>query len=270
MAQSTSNTTERVALSIIGGGNMGSALLGGLLNAGWSVADIVVVEVDEGKRHDLANRFDVVCVADIVACDGAVVAVKPAGVVDVCHRLREVGVSRVLSIAAGVTTSAMQEVLGDTAVAVRAMPNTPALVGEGASVIAGSTACGDDDLAWAEEILQSVGIVIRVDEDDIDAVTAVAGSGPGYVFLMAEALIDAGVSEGLSREVATALVRQLFKGSGALLASSSLEASTLREQVTSPGGTTAAGLAVFDGAGFREIVNKVVHAAAARSREMRG
>lgn len=270
MTQSAAKTSERVALSIIGGGNMGSALLGGLLNAGWSAKDIVVVEVDEEKRHDLTNRFGVASVADVVACNGAVVAVKPAGVVDVCTRLRTVGVSRVLSIAAGVTTSAMQSALGDAAVAVRAMPNTPALVGEGASVIAGSSACGDDDLEWAESILQSVGIVIRVNEDDIDAVTAVAGSGPGYLFLMAEALIDAGVREGLSQEVATALVRQLFKGSGALLASSSLPASTLREQVTSPGGTTAAGLAVFDQSGFREIVNKVVQAAAARSREMRG
>lgn len=270
MTQSTAKTTERVALSIIGGGNMGSALLGGLLHAGWSTTDIVVVEVDEGKRQDLAHRFGVTCVSDIVSCHGVVVAVKPAGVVDVCRRLREVGVSRVLSIAAGVSTSAMQDALGDTAVAVRAMPNTPALVGEGASVIAGSAACNDDDLDWAESILQSVGIVIRVNEDDIDAVTALAGSGPGYLFLMAEALIDAGVSEGLSREVATALVRQLFKGSGALLASSPLDAGTLREQVTSPGGTTAAGLAVFQDAGLREIVNKVVHAAAARSREMRG
>jgi len=268
MTNASSQSQTHYALSIVGGGNMGSALLGGLLHAGWSASDIVVVEVDEQKRNDLAARFGVACTADIVACDGAVVAVKPAGVVDVCRRLREVGVSRVLSIAAGITTSAMQDALGSDAVAVRAMPNTPALIGEGASVIAGSAACTKDDLDWAESILQSVGIVLRVAGSDIDAVTAVAGSGPGYVFLMAEALIDAGVAEGLSRDVATALVRQLFKGSGALLASSSLEASTLREQVTSPGGTTAAGLAVFDEAGFREIVNNVVKAAAARSREM--
>jgi pyrroline-5-carboxylate reductase len=268
MAQTTSQS--RVALSIIGGGNMGSALLGGLIGAGWSTSDIVVVEVDEAKCKDLTQRFGVLCVSEIVACDGAVVAVKPAGVVDVCTRLREVGVSRVLSIAAGITTNAMQEALGNSAVAIRAMPNTPALIGEGASVIAGSAACDSHDLDWAEGILRSVGIVLRVDENDIDAVTAVAGSGPGYVFLMAEAMIDAGVTEGLSREVATALVRQLFKGAGALLAASPLDAETLREQVTSPGGTTAAGLAVFNESGFREIVNKVVQAAATRSREMRG
>lgn len=268
MAQTTSQS--RVALSIIGGGNMGSALLGGLIGAGWSTSDIVVVEVDEAKCKDLTQRFGVLCVSEIVACDGAVVAVKPAGVVDVCTRLREVGVSRVLSIAAGITTNTMQEALGNSAVAIRAMPNTPALIGEGASVIAGSAACDSHDLDWAEGILRSVGIVLRVDENDIDAVTAVAGSGPGYVFLMAEAMIDAGVTEGLSREVATALVRQLFKGAGALLAASPLDAETLREQVTSPGGTTAAGLAVFNESGFREIVNKVVQAAATRSREMRG
>lgn len=268
MTQSTTQSQARAALAIIGGGNMGSALLGGLLHAGWSVDDIVVVEVDDGKCKDLTSRFGVRCTSDLVSCDGAVVAIKPAGVVDVCKRLRDVGVARVLSIAAGITTTAMQDALGTDAVAIRAMPNTPALVGEGASVIAGSAACKDVDLDWAESILQSVGIVLRVEEHDIDAVTAVAGSGPGYLFLMAEALIDAGVAEGLSREVATALVRQLFKGAGTLLAASPLDAGTLREQVTSPGGTTAAGLAVFDESGFREIVNKVVQAAATRSREM--
>jgi pyrroline-5-carboxylate reductase len=247
---------------------MGSALLGGLIAAGWLANDIVVVEVDSEKCTALAQQFGVTCTSDIVPCDGAVVAVKPAGVVDVCRRLREVGVSRVLSIAAGITTVAIQEALGADAKAIRAMPNTPALIGESASVIAGSSMCSDDDLEWAESILQSVGIVLRVDENDIDAVTAVAGSGPGYLFLMAEALIDAGVAEGLSRDVATALVRQLFKGSGALLAASLLDAGTLRDQVTSPGGTTAAGLAVFDAAGLRETVNKVVQAAATRSREM--
>jgi pyrroline-5-carboxylate reductase len=262
-------TTERIPLSIIGGGNMGSALLAGLLAAGWSPSDIVVVEVEASKANDLSQRFGVKTSSVIVACEGAVVAVKPAGVIDVCQQLREVGVSRVLSIAAGVTTTAMQNALGDTAVAVRAMPNTPAMVGEGASVIAGSITAREEDLTWAESILQAVGIVVRVNEDDIDAVTAVAGSGPGYLFLMAESLIDAGVAEGLSRDVATTLVRQLFKGAGALLSASPLDAATLREQVTSPGGTTAAGLAVFDNAGLREIVHNAVQAAAARSRDMR-
>lgn len=248
---------------------MGSALLAGLLASGHTPSDITVVEVDATKALELSQRFGVTTSSEIVACDGAVVAVKPAGVIDVCRQLREVGVSRVLSIAAGVTTTAMQEALGSDAVAVRAMPNTPAMVGEGASVIAGSDQAHEEDLAWAESILRAVGIVVRVEEDDIDAVTAVAGSGPGYLFLMAEALIDAGVSEGLSRDVATTLVRQLFKGSGALLAASPLDAGTLREQVTSPGGTTAAGLAELSNAGFREIVNKAVAAAARRSREMR-
>jgi pyrroline-5-carboxylate reductase len=262
-------TTARASLSIIGGGNMGAALLAGLLAAGRSPSDITVVEVDAEKADDLAQRFGVKTSSEIVACDGAVVAVKPAGVIEVCRQLRKVGVSRVLSIAAGVTTAAMQDALGSDAVAVRAMPNTPAMVGEGASVIAGSDQASDNDLVWAESILRAVGIVVRVDEDDIDAVTAVAGSGPGYLFLMAEALIDAGVEQGLSRDVVTALVRQLFKGSGALLAASPLDAGTLREQVTSPGGTTAAGLAELDKAGFREIVNNAVAAAAQRSRDMR-
>jgi pyrroline-5-carboxylate reductase len=261
-------TTARVQLSIIGGGNMGAALLGGLLQSGWNPADIVVVEVEAAKRAEIHDRFGVSVSEVVVGCDGAIIAVKPAGVVDVCNQLRAVGVDRVLSIAAGISTDAMQKALGTKAVAVRAMPNTPALVREGASVIAGSSQCTEDDLLWAESVLRAVGIVVRVDENDIDAVTAVAGSGPGYLFLMAESLIDAGIAEGLSPDVATVLVRQLLKGTGALFAASPLDASTLREQVTSPGGTTAAGLSVFDDAGLREIVKKAVHAAALRSREM--
>jgi pyrroline-5-carboxylate reductase len=261
-------TSTRVPLAIIGGGNMGSALLGGLLASGWSPANITVVELDEAKRADVAQRFSVAVSPSIVSCEAAVVAVKPSGVVEVCKQLCDVGVSRVLSIAAGISTVEMQKALGSRAVAVRAMPNTPALVREGVSAIAGSDACSEEDLVWAESILSAVGVVLRVDETDIDAVTAVAGSGPGYLFLMAESLIEAGVGEGLSREVATVLVRQLFRGSGILLAASTAEPSQLREHVTSPGGTTAAGLGVLTSSGFQEMVTKAVRAATDRSREM--
>lgn len=261
-------TVSKTTLAIIGGGNMGQALLGGLIDSGWKSSDITVVEVDDAKRAHIQKTFGVVVASKIVPCDGAIVAVKPGAVIEVCKELRNVGVSRVLSIAAGISTTSMQDALGNDAVVVRAMPNTPALVREGVSAIVGSPACSEQDVQWAESLLRAVGIVQRVDEGDIDAVTAVAGSGPGYVLLMAEALIDAAVDEGLSREVATTLVRQLFKGTGALFAQSEHDAATLREQVTSPGGTTAAGLGVFEQQDFREIVKRAVHAAAARSREM--
>ena len=134
--------------------------------------------------------------------------------------------------------------------------------------ICGSDACTEDDFAWAESVLSAVGVVVRVPESQMDAVTAVAGSGPGYVFLIAEALLDAARAEGLPDDVANVLVRQLFRGAGILLADSTESPATLRERVTSPNGTTAAGLAVLEDAGIRETMHNVVRAAAARSAEM--
>lgn len=254
-------------LSLVGGGNMGAALLAGLIDAGMPKESLVVVEVDAQKRAALQAEFGVRTSDVIVATDGAVIAVKPQGAVEVCEQLAAVGVSRVLSIAAGVSLTSLQAVSNGVAV-VRAMPNTPALVREGASAISAGSTCTSADIEWARTVLSAVGTVVQVPEEQIDAVTAVAGSGPGYLFLIAECLVDAAVAEGLSAADADALVRQLFKGAGALLASSSESPSTLRERVTSPNGTTAAGLAVFEADGVRDLVRKAVHAAAVRSREL--
>lgn len=246
---------------------MGAALVGGLVESGWEPESICVVEIDPAKRDTLTESLGVQVSDRIVAGEGAVVAVKPGDAASVCARLDELGTPRLVSIAAGVRLDAL-ETAAPAARVVRAMPNTPALVGEGATAICGGSRCDGDDLAWAESVLSSVGLVVRVTEDHMDAVTAVAGSGPGYLFLFAEALLDAAVEEGLPPEVADALVRQLFKGAGALLAESDESPATLRERVTSPNGTTAAGLAQFEAEGLRETVNKAVRAAAARSHEM--
>lgn len=246
---------------------MGAALVAGLVASGVRGDSIIVVEVDEGKRAMLETEYSVRTSAAIAHTDGAVIAVKPQAAVDVCRQLAEAGVARVLSIAAGVSLASLQSVANGVAV-VRAMPNTPALVGEGASAIAGGSSCSRDDVEWARTILSAVGTVVEVPEEHIDAVTAVAGSGPGYLFLIAEALVDAAVDEGLTADAADRLVRQLFKGAGALLASSSESPATLRDRVTSPNGTTAAGLAVFENDGLRDLVRKAVRAAAARSREL--
>lgn len=254
-------------LSLVGGGNMGAALLAGLLDAGVSTESLVVVEVDPQKRESLRNQFGVRTSEAIVKTDGAVIAVKPQGAVDVCAQLAGAGVSRVLSIAAGVSLASLQAVAHRVAI-VRAMPNTPALVREGASAISAGSTCSSADIEWARTVLSAVGTVVQVPEDQIDAVTAVAGSGPGYLFLIAECLVDAAIAEGLSASDADALVRQLFKGAGTLLASSSESPATLRERVTSPNGTTAAGLAVFETDGLRDLVGKAVRAAATRSREL--
>jgi pyrroline-5-carboxylate reductase len=162
----------------------------------------------------------------------------------------------------------MEAILGDDVPVVRVMPNTPSLVGEGAAAVAGGKAATDDDLGWASGILSAVGEVVVVDEDLLDAVTGLSGSGPAYVFLLAEALMDAGEAEGLPRDVAVALTEQTLLGAATLLRRSEESASKLRENVTSAGGTTAAGLAVFEAGDFRSMVRDVVAAATERSRQL--
>lgn len=255
-------------LVLVGGGNMGSALLGGLVAAGWDPSGIVVVELDPAKRAGLEREFGVRTSGDIVAGNGAVLAVKPGDTAAVCARVAALGTPRALSIAAGISVATLQDAAGAACAVVRAMPNTPALVREGATAITGSAVCKEADLAWAERVLSAVGLVVRVPESQMDAVTAVAGSGPGYLFLVAECLLAAAIDEGLPADVADALVRQLFKGAGALLASSPDSPAALREKVTSPNGTTFAGLSVFENDGLRAMVHKAVRAAAARSAEM--
>ena len=259
---------SRARLVIIGGGNMGTALVGGLIHGGWNPSTITVVEIDSAKRAALEAEYGVQTSEQIVEADGALIAVKPADAVAVCALAVTAGVPRILSIAAGVSVSALEKASGASAVVIRAMPNTPALVREGVTAICGSSACSEADFEWAESVLTAVGVVVRVPESQMDVVTAVAGSGPGYIFLLAEALLDAATAHGLPGDVADTLVRQLFRGAGVLLAESTESPATLRERVTSPNGTTAAGLAQFEAAGLRETVNKVVAAAAARSAEI--
>jgi pyrroline-5-carboxylate reductase len=256
-------------LQIVGGGRMGEALLGGLLAAGYAApGELAVVERVAGRRDELADRFPGVLVTgEVGPGDGAVVAVKPGDVPAVVAELAAAGVPRLLSIAAGVTVAALEAAGGRTRI-VRAMPNTPALIGAGASAIAGGTTATDDDLAWAEEILGAVGIVVRVGEPALDAVTGLSGSGPAYVFLVAESLIEAGVLVGLPRDVATKLAVQTLLGSARLLAESGDDPAALRAAVTSPGGTTAAGLRRLEDRAVRAAFLDAVDAASARSRQL--
>lgn len=256
-------------LVVVGGGKMGEALVGGLLAAGWAeAAEVAVVELDAARRDVLSSRFPGLDVVDRpVAADGAVVAVKPQHVAAACAGLGELGVPRVLSIAAGVRLAAMEAELPAGTAVVRAMPNTPALVGLGAAAIAGGSGASGADLDWAEGILAAVGTVVRVEEEKLDAVTGLSGSGPAYVFLVAEALIDAGVLVGLPRDVATQLAVQTLRGSAELLAQGT-PAAELRANVTSPGGTTAAGLRALEAASVRSAFSDAVAAATARSREL--
>lgn len=252
-------------LLIVGGGRMGEALLGGLISAGWD--ELGVVEKIGDRRAELEARFPSVAVLGAIApADAAVVAVKPNDVRAACTELA--GTKRVLSIAAGVPIAVLEESLGAGTAVVRAMPNTPALVGAGAAAIAGGSAASEDDLVWAESVLGAVGEVVRVSEGLLDAVTGLSGSGPAYVFLMAEALIDAGVLNGLPRDVSVALATQTLLGAARLLAETGETPEALRAQVTSPGGTTAAGLRALESAGLRAAFLDAVTAATERSREL--
>lgn len=259
-----------VRLVIVGGGKMGEALLGGLLDSGWATADeVAVVEKLEARRHELTERFPGVHVSDQpVAADGAVIAVKPDDVAPACQQLGLLGVRRVLSIAAGITIDRLEAELPPGTPVVRAMPNTPALVGAGASAIAGGTAAGPEDLEWAARVLDAVGMVVRVSEKQLDAVTGLSGSGPAYVFLVAEAMVEAGVLVGLARDVSTRLVVQTLLGSALLLQETGSTPADLRAGVTSPGGTTAAGLRRLEEAGVRAAFLAAVDAATIRSREL--
>jgi pyrroline-5-carboxylate reductase len=256
-------------LVVLGGGKMGEALVAGLLDAGWAKAeDIAVVEKLAARRDDLAARYAGLQVLDApVPAEGAVVAVKPGDVAAACQSLGG-GVGRVLSIAAGVPLSRLESWLPAGTAVVRAMPNTPALVGAGAAVIAPGSAATDADLAWAEEILSAVGKVVRLPEHLLDAVTGLSGSGPAYVFLVAEALIEGGVLAGLPRDVSETLAIQTLLGSARLLAESGDSAETLRAAVTSPGGTTAAGLRALEQYKVRSAFLEAVMAATERSRQL--
>ena len=248
---------------------MGEALLAGLLDAGWATAaEVRVVEALAPRREELTARFAGVEVTEVVGeAEGTVLATKPGDIRDACAGLGP-DAGRVLSIAAGVRLADLEAALPVGTPVVRAMPNTPALVGAGAAAIAAGRAADDDDLAWAESILSAVGTVVRVAEPLLDAVTGLSGSGPAYVFLVAEALIEGGVLMGLPRPVAAELAVQTLLGAARLLAEGDEGPEALRAAVTSPGGTTAAGLRALEQAGVRAAFLDAVAAATERSREL--
>jgi pyrroline-5-carboxylate reductase len=259
---------------VLGGGKMGEALVAGLVDAGHEPSAIEVVEVVATRRAELATALPGVRVVgepgELTAEPSVlVVAVKPG---DVGSALRAVVTALapdtlVVSIAAGVPTDVLEASLAGQPV-VRAMPNTPALVRCGATAIAPGRGAGAEHLDRAAALLSAVGVVVRVPEHLLDAVTGLSGSGPAYVFLVAEALVEAGVLVGLPRDVAATLVHQTLLGSATLLASSADGPEALRAAVTSPGGTTAAGLRALEARATRAALADAVVAATERSREL--
>ena len=262
-----------VQLAVLGGGRMGEALVAGLRDAGWEPETIAIAEVDADRRRALEQRFPGVRVVPspawaVADASVVVVAVKPADVAAALGASAEAlpDDALVVSLAAGWPRAELARHAPDRPV-VRAMPNAAALVSEGAAAIAPGGHAGPEHLATAEQILGAVGTVVQLPEAQLDAVTALSGSGPAYVFLVAEALVEAGVLAGLARDVAEALVRQTLLGAATLLAGGE-PPEQLRAAVTSPGGTTAAALRVLEQRGVRGAFLDAVAAAAARSREL--
>lgn len=254
-------------LAVIGGGNMGAALVGGMIDGGVvDAGGLTIVEPVAGRRTELSQMFPGVTVSeDVPPCRAAVLAVKPPSVPEVARAAVAAGAGRLLSIAAGVTVATITAAAGPGVAVLRSMPNTPALVRQGVSALASEAATSDLD--WAEAILAGVGLVVRVPEAQLDAVTGLTGSGPAYVFLVAEALTEAGVAAGLPADLVVPMVTQLFVGSSALLARDG-DPAALRARVTSPGGTTAAGLEVLRERDIRGGFVDAVRAATERSREL--
>jgi pyrroline-5-carboxylate reductase len=249
---------------------MGSALLTGLLAGGWaSIEELAVSDPDPLQRQRLVDAHPGLTVVDTpVAAGDALLAVKPEAAEGVCRTLAGFGINRVLSVVAGLPAARLEAALNPGAVVVRAMPNTPALIGAGVAGMSGGSHATSKDLDWAEGILSSVGSVVRLPERQLDAVTGVSGSGPAYVFLVAEAMIEAGVAAGLPRDVSHKLVVATLLGSARMLSETGDDPAELRAAVTSPGGTTAAGLRTLEFKAVRSAFIEAVAAAVERSRQL--
>jgi len=264
----------RPRTAILGGGVMGGTLVAALRDAGWAAADVVVGEVDPAKGEHLHAMHGVTVVTDAgEAVSGAqvvILAVKPQGMAEALAQIVPVldPAALVVTVAAGLPSSFYEERLAPGTRLVRTMPNTPAVVGRGATAVARGTHATQADAHAVVEMLGGTGLVVEVDEEQIDAVIAVSGSGPAYFFAFVEALTEAGVAQGLDRELATRLATQTLIGAAQLLDTSGETPKTLRERVSSPGGTTLAALAAMDHAGLQGVVSAGAAAAARRSKEM--
>lgn len=262
-------------LIILGGGRMGSALAEGLLAAQYCATnELAIIESSATGREDLKKRFAGVDVHASLELDhvgphtGVVLCVKPDHAEAAARVCGTVGTMRLLSVVAGLSTARIEAVMPGAVAVIRSMPNTPVLVRKGVTAIAGGVHVTKEDLDWAESVMGAVGSVFRVTEKNLDAVTGHSGPMPAYLFLVIEALIDAGVHQGLSHEMSKQMVIDTFLGSAELLKQSGENPADLRAQVTSPGGTTAAGLRILESRAVRAAFLEAVSAAAERSRQL--
>lgn len=263
------------SIGIVGGGQMGEALVRGMLDAGiLNSENVMVVEPDGGRRVYLRKTYSIRVTEDAAeltkACSIIMFAVKPqimGKVLEQYHNLVNED-HLIISIAAGVPIKTIELGLGENVRVIRVMPNTPVLVQEGASALSPNAKVSAEDMEAAMQIFSAVGTCVQVNESLIDSVTGLSGSGPGYVFTFIEAMIDGGVLAGLPRPVAEKLVLQTVYGSAKLAMDSGENPAVLRGKVTSPGGTTIAGIHILEEAGFRGTVMAAVEAATDKSREL--
>ena len=262
-----------MSTAIIGAGVMGETLLSGLVRAGRRVDQLMVGEKRAERARELEERYGVAVVSNREAAakaDTVALVVKPQDMGDVLAEIApdlRAG-QLVVSLAAGITTAFIESRVPEGVAVVRVMPNTPALVDEGMAAISPGSHCDESHLAEAESLMASTGKVLRIPEKQMDAVTAISGSGPAYIFFVVESMIEAGVHLGLPRATATDLVVQTLVGSAAMLRETGTHPVVLREQVTSPGGTTASALRELEIHKVRAAFLAAMEAARNRSREL--
>ncbi|KGM57454.1 pyrroline-5-carboxylate reductase [Lysobacter arseniciresistens ZS79] len=268
--------TDTPVIAFIGGGNMARSLIGGMIARGADPGCVRVAEPVEALRGALAADFGVRCFATAAeAVDGAAVwllAVKPQVMRTVCNELAPVAQATrpvAISVAAGITSTQLSDWLGGAVPVVRAMPNTPALLGAGITGLFANAQVDAVQKAQAGELVEAVGPVVWIDDEaQMDAVTAVSGSGPAYVFLLAEAMQAAGVRQGLPEATARQLASHTLLGAARMLTELDEPADVLRRKVTSPNGTTQAAIETFEAGGLRELVDRAIAAATRRGREL--
>lgn len=261
-------------LAVIGGGRMGEAIIKGLLASGAASSEsIIVADPSEERRMTLEAEYAVRCMDSAHSAssqgDIVVLAVKPQIMAEVVASLSDsVASALVVSIAAGITCSALEDMLPDGTAVVRVMPNTPAMVGEGMSVVSGGTKAGDDQVETVRAIFSVLGSAVVLDERHQDAATAISGSGPAYVAIFLDALACAGAEQGLPLDVSLDLALQTTKGTVRLLDETGMTPDELVAGVSSPGGTTVAATTRLDAEGFRQTIAAAVQAAVERAKEL--
>jgi pyrroline-5-carboxylate reductase len=262
-------------LAIVGAGMMGEALARGLFAAGWTPDDLVLADIRSDRLEEIGSALNVETSNDSADASGraagVLLAVKPQDAATALQSVSSsIGPSGLVSIVAGLSTASIEEHLGHGSSVVRAMPNTPARVGKGVTALATGSHAAKATRNLAEAVFSAVGPVVWLDEEQLDAVTALSGSGPAYVFYLAEAMVEAAIELGLPKDVAETLAYATIEGAGVMLQQTGEQPAVLRQQVTSPGGTTAAAIDVLETKAVRRSIGEALLAARDRSLELGG